>query len=560
MVKNSFLIAIGDVPKDEADSSDLHQFGGAHLRTRALNSNHISLELTADGFRIFIGEATQGLSSKASAAGTNINYCSRENTLTVTTDRLGTAIIYWKREGDLLFLSNRLENLVTFDSEKDWSSIQQYLNSGFTIQDRTFFSDIHQSEPNKDILISTKPRPSVKITERPTNPTYSPDSREILTSLIDQLCSHLDSLPPSVLMMSAGWDSRTLLIQGGANIAAAYTHGDLSSREISLAKSLSGQLRLDHLFTDTRSCNLDVAVIDKMLSDVGFGVFPIWFEASRVISQWKNMPMMSGVLGELLGGHYGVMSWGSRPQKLLSALSLVSSPLVTESRVRSIVNKYSTPPPTHWFVSKKGQDLLDLHHTETKERCLTAINQNHNATKDWQRAIEDFNITHRGRQYILKQALASSNSAGYLIPFANEKLVDLSRHLDFQHRVHNLVNRNMLKEVRPELLKHPMAATLVAAKHPIIVQEASRFARVLLERSRPLLRRESRQLGWFNYEHLYNDDSLLQIVDSLRSEIWCKDQMRSTILSHPGRSVDAGSTLDMLCKIKTVDYYLGLAS
>lgn len=560
MVKNSFLIAIGNASQDEAGSPDLHQFDGAHLRTCDPNSNHISLELATEGFRIFIGENTHGNHSKVSPAGTNLNYCSRKKSLTITTDRLGTAIIYWKWERDLLLFSNRLENLVDSDSKEDWSSVQQYLNSGFTIKDRTFFSDIFQSEPNKTISVSAENRPTINISERPTDLTPQSNTKETLNSLISQLCSQLDALPPSVLMMSAGWDSRTLLIQGGANIAAAYTHGDLSSREITLAHRLSGQYRLDHLFTDTRSCQLNVSIIDQMLSDVGFGVFPIWFEASHIISQWKNLPMMSGVLGELLGGHYGIMSWGSRPQKLLSALSLVSSPLITESRIRSIVDQYSTPPQTHWFVSTRGQEVLDSYRTETKGRCLTAINENFAATRDWQRAIEDFNITHRGRQYILKQAQASSNSAGYMIPFANEKLVDLSRHLEFQHRVHNLANRNMLKKVRPELLDHPMAATLVAAKHPVIMQEASRLARVLLERSRPILKRESRQLGWFNYEHLYNDNSLLQIVDSLQSEIWCKDKMRSTILGHPGRSADAGSTLDMLCKIKTVDYYLGLAS
>lgn len=36
--------------------------------------------------------------------------------------------------------------------------------------------------------------------------------------------------------------------------------------------------------------------------------------------------------------------------------------------------------------------------------------------------------------------------------------------------------------------------------------------------------------------------------------------MKEVIARNPARGIDAGSTLDMLCKIKTVDYYLNLRS
>ena len=57
------------------------------------------------------------------------------------------------------------------------------------------------------------------------------------------------------------------------------------------------------------------------------------------------------------------------------------------------------------------------------------------------------------------------------------------------------------------------------------------------------------RLGWFNYQHLYQSNVFNEIIDSLTSPLWDKSRMRNIIKENPKNGIDAGSTLDMMCKI-----------
>jgi len=183
----------------------------------------------------------------------------------------------------------------------------------------------------------------------------------------------------------------------------------------------------------------------------------------------------------------------------------------------------------------------------------------HEQFGDWQSAIENFNMEHRARQYILKQAQTANSTIGYIIPFSDDSLVDIVQQLPFQYRVHNKLNRLILKKRNPALLAPPMAATLISAHYPIIIQEVSRGVRVVIEEARNKLGLKPLRLGWFDYEHLYEKSLFHDIIDSLQLDLWNKQYMHEVIHPHPRKRFDAGSLLDMLCKIKTVDYYLSPA-
>jgi hypothetical protein len=559
MMPNSFLILFGEPSVQTIDP--VYESHGASLYVCEPNPQFIKFNHNNQGFELFIGEAHQDESCASSfycsPAGTRITLSEENRALTVKCDRLGTAIVYWKQEGNRLLLSNRKENLLTQEDQPDWASVQQYLHTGFTIKSRTFIRGLLQTEPNTVLTASFSPKLNIAISKRPDNPiTMGSDTAGLVDQLADQLSRKLSQSIPSVLMMSAGWDSRTLLLPGTSNLAGAYTHGDLSSREINLARKLTGQQRLDHLFVDVQSSPITLTLIDTMLHELGSGVFPTWFLAARNIHTWKDTPIMSGVLGELLGGHYGLMSWGSRTQKLLSSLLLLNDSLVSAKQVHASIELYCSPPKTHWFVSSSGQDILDTNRDKTKERTLSAINEHYRETGDWQRALEEFNMAHRARQYILKQAQAASSSVGYTIPFADEHLSDIVRALEFKQRIHNKTNQRMLQTRNPVLLREPMAATLIAAKYPILFQEFSRFFRIARENLAMSMGKEKPRLGWFNYEHLYQSNLLHDLTDSLTMDIWDKPRMHATLDKNTLNKIDAGSTLDMLCKIKTVDYYL----
>lgn len=558
MISNSFTIVIGEDPTITGPSTVASEFKRASVGVFAANPRHIALDTREDGFSLFIGEAhsEEALTARP-AGGTSFSYNDLQQTLAVECDRLGTGIVFWKRAGNHVLFSNRLENLVDAGSEPDWSSIQQYLHTGFTVGDTTFFKDVYQTLPNQRIEVQvTGSSVSLSASDRGTHSVDITHPDALIDQISAELSATLKAVHPSILMMSAGWDSRTLLLESEAEIRGAYSHGDLSSREVGLARKLSGGQRMDHLFADVRSAPITNALVDEMLEQLGFGIFPIWFAGARNVQQWKDAPIMSGVLGELLGGHYGIMSWGSRQQKLLSSVALISDSFIGEDRIRSIADDYSTPPMTHWFVSDKGQEMLDKHRGETRQRSLDAIEACYKETGMWQRALEDFNMAHRARQYILKQPQTACSTVGYTIPFSSERLTDLVRALDFSYRVHNKTNRRILQSRRPSLLNAPMAATLVHAKYPVLLQEVSRVARVLSENAMSMLGRKPPRLGWFNFEHLYDTDILHEMADSLSSPIWDKPKMHQTLRNNPGNKVDAGATLDMICKIKTVDHHL----
>jgi len=559
VMPNSFLILLGEPPFQTAGA--VFSNNTVSLCVNEPNDRFIKISHFETGFEIFIGETCHEALPQSPGngvpAGTLITFCAESNNLTVKCDRLGTATVYWKKSGSKLLLSNRKENLITQADEPDWPSIQQYLHTGFTIKSTTFIKSISQTEPNTVLTASYKQQLNLSLSKRADSSLHeSVQTTDLIDQIADQIARKLLNSAPSVLMMSAGWDSRTLLLPGTSNLAGAYTHGDLSSREITLARNLTGPQRLDHLFVDVQSCPITSALIDSMLHKLGSGVFPIWFIAAQNIRNWKNVPIMSGVLGELLGGHYGLMSWGSRTQKLFSSLSLLSDSLVNEQQVHSGIDRYCTPPKSHWFTSSYGQEILDENRVDTKERAQRAIDEHYKETGNWQQALEDFNMAHRARQYILKQAQAASSSIGYTIPFADERLSDLVRAVDFKHRIHNKANQRILQARKPALLREPMAATLIAAKYPILFQEFSRVFRIAGENASIALGKDKPRLGWFNYEHLYQSAVLHDLVDSLTQDLWDKSRMHTTLNSNIVNGIDAGSTLDMLCKIKTVDYYL----
>lgn len=562
MKSTSFLV------KTSIDRTDLtntycvysDEFCSLHIRVQ--NTNHIQHICDGEGFVVFFGEATKTPLSRETNSipgqGTLVKYDKTSRKIEIYTDRLGTALLYYgKDQNNNLEISNRLDNLDLSGKPPNWSSIQQYLNTGYTIGSTTFFHDIEQTLPNENLTACSNELFHIK--RKKIVPSRKMEGYTV-PQLVDQLSLRLSTvlkeLPASTLMMSAGWDSRTLLMTGPENYHTAYTHGDLSSREISIARTITGNLRMDHSFSDIKNLNLSGDLLGKMLDELGFCIFPIWYIAGQRAQEIHNAPLSSGVLGELLGGHYGVLSMGTRFQKILASASLVNGNLIRKDQFSKALERFITPAAHHWFLSAEGHDRLAGSANTTKSIMRDQLNSSYQNLGDWQSAIETFNMEHRARQYILKQAQAASCTSGYIAPFADDELAEIAQLIPFNSRVHNKLNQKLLKVQNPQLLDYSMAATLLPAKYPILFQEFSRAARIALEQARKLIKMDQPRLGWFNYEHLYQSNVLYEIIDSLTSPLWDKQQMRKTVEANPKNSIDAGSTLDMLCKLKTIDYYL----
>ncbi|WP_100640500.1 hypothetical protein [Marinobacter salexigens] len=555
---NSFLVTVET--QDDQQSEPMDSGSIALLQVEDANPFYIRHQLKESGdFELFFGERkdTETIDYNAPVNGTSVTYSSADKKLIVRSDLAGAEPVYYRVGDSTIKLSNRLDNLVEDSDQPDWDAIHCYLAFGYTLGESTFLKGIQQTLPNQLLEVAAGSR---DLEKRICDETLrKPNSETLLANgknFAKLLSSVMQSYHPMALMMSAGWDSRTLLAPRKSPITTAYTHGDISSRECTIAKKLSGTLRTDHYFKDVKGMTIDTGLLDDMLELHGHCLWPIWHLSSELISKKFQLPIASGVIGARLGGHNGFSSVGTRFQKTFNSLHLISPNIVSKEKIISDVKKHATAPKHFWFTSEKGTQIF----------CQTAIsltNSLHDtldtyleATNDFSFAIEKFNYDHVSRQYMMKQPSMAKAFQGYYSPLSHPDLLKLAYNVPFEQRIQNRLTKSVISELNADLLEFPMAATLAKAKRPIIIQELSRIFRIVFEKTFFKLKKNRPNLGWFNYEHLYASNFFETTIHSLKSDIWSKDRMLKSIASNQDNGIDAGSTMDMLCKIKTIDHYL----
>src|SRR5690606_31186720 len=110
------------------------------------------------------------------------------------------------------------------------------------------------------------------------------------------------------VMMSGGWDSRTLLAAVRVSCLAntiGYTHGDLDSRELDLAERVTARAGVAWHGEPIDARVFEPAALHSQFQRTESVMFPHWAHSGRVLAQSGNSFVASGVYGEVLGGHYG---------------------------------------------------------------------------------------------------------------------------------------------------------------------------------------------------------------------------------------------------------------
>lgn len=559
---NSFLVTIGGV--DDKTSKKVAPLAPkARLQVKDANPFYIRHETHESGnFELFFGERKdeQALNYTAPVNGTSITYSSETGSLAVITDLAGAEPVYYRVCDSLMLISNRLENLIGNCEQPDWEAIHCYLSFGYTFGETSFFKNIQQTLPNQMLMVDTH---SLEISKQISEALPKTQNAQTLPgngkAFAKRLSDIMRTYSPMALMMSAGWDSRTLLAPKKTPITLAYTHGDISSRECTIAKRLSGTLRTDHYFKDVKGMVIDTDLLNEMLQLHGHCLWPIWHLSSKFISEKFSLPITSGVIGARLGGHNGFPSVGTRFQKSFNSLHLLSPAIVPKEKIISDFRQHLTAPTQFWFTSKKGTHIFKETAPGTTTKMHQLFDTYLSETDDFSFAIERFNYDHASRQYMMKQPSMAKPFLGYYSPLSHPDLLKLVYKAPYRQRIQNKLTKQVISELNTDLLDFPMAATLVKAKQPIFIQELSRVLRIVFEKTFYKLNKNRPNLGWFNYEHLYADDFFTTTVNSLKSDVWSRDEMLNTISSNISNNIDAGSTMDMVCKIKTIDHYLSEA-
>lgn len=559
---NSFLVIIKTGDNNHDDKTDLSS--QALLQVKEINPFYIRHQVQESGdFKLYFGERqdNDNIDYKSPVNGSSIIYSVASKSLTVTSDLTGAEPIYYRKDNSTILLSNRLDNLIGVSDRPDWDAIHCYLSFGYTLEESTFFEHIQQTMPNQKLDVNTESLKILKQTidvapQTLNTETLSNNGRKFATLLSDILLNYSSM----ALMMSGGWDSRTLLAPQKSPITMAYTHGDISSRECTIAKKLSGTRRTDHYFKDVSGMVINTNLLDEMLELHGHCLWPIWHLSSKFISEKFGLPIASGVIGARLGGHNGFPSVGTRLQKSINSLHLISPKIVSKEKIINDIKKCATAPKNFWFTSDKGSQIFGQSATSINKKIHEALDKYLEETDDFSFAIEKFNYDHVSRQYMMKQPSMAKPYQGYYSPLSHPELLKLVYAIPFRQRVQNRLTKRVISELNADLLEFPMAATLAKAKRPIFIQEFSRVLRILFEKTFFKLMKNRPNLGWFNYEHLYSESFFETTIDSLKSDIWCKDRMKKRITSNQKNGINAGYIMDVVCKIKTIDYYLITAS
>lgn len=559
---NSFLLRI---ERHDYQRPATHALNAqAFLQLQDPNPFYIRHELQQSGeFKLFFGERkdSQDIDFDTPINGTSITYSITRNKVIVTSDLIGAEPVYYRYSGSTIQISNRLENLVKENDCPDWVAIHCYLSFGYTLGESSFFKNIFQTLPNQRIEIDTESLELKKLVADSAPHATNTESLASNTRAVSNLLYNvMQTYSPMVLMTSAGWDSRALLATQKSPITAAYTHGDISSRECTIAKKLTGTLRMDHYFKDVKGMVIDTKLLDEMLELHGHCLWPIWHISSRFISETLCLPIASGVIGARMGGHNGFPSMGTRFQKIINSLHTINPKIVSKEKIINDVKKSTTAPKSFWFTSDKGSKLFrELANTTTKNIHDT-LDKYLNEANDLSFAIEKFNYDHISRQYMMKQPILAQAFNGYYSPLSHPDLIKTVYSIPFDQRIQNRLTKGVISKLNPGLLNFPMAATLTQAKHSIFTQEVSRILRILFEKTFFKIKKNRSNFGWFNYDHLYSTDFFETTIESLNSDIWSKHRMLNRIPNNQVHGIDAGSTMDMICKIKTVDYHLSKAT
>lgn len=466
----------------------------------------------------------------------------------------GTFPLYYAATDSGLLFSSLLRPLArTLSSSPDEVGIFGFLLNGYNAAGRTFFEGIRRLLPGQILRFDAR-NGTLRFTEQSRLWTLDDDkSPASLKEAAVRAWAGLESSTlassgqaRSVLMMSGGWDSRTLLgallsIRGPENVLA-YSHGDVASRELRLVKRIAAALGVECRLEPLCDKAFDPEVLATGFTRVENVSYPHWHWAGQLLGGSGEQCAMAGVYGEILGGHYGPAMLERGSKKILAVgTALLGRTAATPrsggrhlDRVREQLRITTSRVP--WYFSTEMRDSIteNIHriNSDIDEALLRLSNR---GVTDAERLIEAYISEHRGTQVINSQILSMRAHLDVALPFCHQDLLLLASRIPLRTKIHNAVNQEMLRARVPRLLRYPCSATLVPASAPVWLQESSRLIRRGLEQAQWKAQRSSNgridrpRFGWVNFDFLRASDALSTLVRHLQSPRWNHSRLQRRV-------------------------------
>jgi hypothetical protein len=377
------------------------------------------------------------------------------------------------------------------------------------------------------------------------------------------------------LMMSGGWDSRTLAaiasIRTDIPTPLAYSHGDTGSRELRISGEVAARCGMPFM-----AGPLDASIFEIDALRVGFArtenvVFPHWHAAGRRLDAKGIDVVAAGIFGEVLGGHYGsgmILHGLKKVRAVLGAvlgLGLPDGGLASESldRLTQLFAPKALRRP--WYAADSwwpGGALLVSQLRGDVHRDLERLIER--GVRKTDHLVEAYITQRRAAHYIAAQLLSCRAVIDVGMPFIDRELLLRASTLPLHAKIHNRLNRGIVASTRASLLDLPLAATFVDAGAPILAREASRWIRREME-DRAWKRHFASggrvgppRYAWANFEFVRSARCLEPIAEDLRLPIWDRTEIarQLEILAASGWNRPAHPMVDMMMKIYTVDLML----
>lgn len=471
----------------------------------------------------------------------------------LATEWTGTFPLYYSCTADGFAFSSHLRPLArALGADPDPLGALEFLRHGYTLAGRTPFEGVVRLLPGQSVTYhGAVDRATIQehstLWARPRELGISAlrsTVRELWERLAQAVSTDINRPEDRYgVMMSGGWDSRTLLALLQHLVPSArilcYSHGDTDSRELELVRELSDQAGVECTVRPIDGSVWDPDILEPRFAQTENVCFPSWHAAGRRLGRSDVGSLTSGVYGPAIGGHYGVPSVREGARRILA----LSARFARHYRSRWAGGRFGLDESggakeayrllrvesvgSHWYLREGFEasvgDVADRINADI-ERSLARYESR--GIRSLDAVVEAFNSEYRGSQFINAQLLSCRPDLDVAFPLIDRRVLRLATQLPLELKLHNFLNQQMLMHAAPDLLEYPMGATLVNASRPLWLQEVSRVVRRTIEdfEWRAYLasqgRRNQPRWGWVNFEFLRDGVAFSRIRESLQSDIW----------------------------------------
>jgi hypothetical protein len=445
----------------------------------------------------------------------------------LATDWAGGFPLYYSHTPQGFLFSSRLRPLAEIlQSKMDIVGFRQFLHDGYMLSGRTFYKGISRLMPGQVVRYDPL---SNRLNIAETSKAWVGVERSSLSVIWDKLMEavsrSMDIHCRNAVMMSGGWDSRTLIAAAHNRLTNlfAYCHGRKDCLEVRLAREICNVLGIQFHNEPLTLTTSDLEFLKLGFNRTETVVFPEWHRAGQFLSAFGIDAVSSGVFGEIIGGHYNRTMLFNGPQKILSfiqqALGRKTSyrNVVDALRFHHLIKPWYVRPEV-WGNIDEIRDTINDDIESTFKRYIAR------GIESADQLVEAFITEHRGSQYINSQMLSCRAYLDVSIPFSDRDIFVQASRIPIATKFHNDLNRQLLRRYSPQIIRFRTVAAPVPASMPILFQEFSRLLRHMAERKAHMS-----TLAWYDWEFLRTDAVFHSIVDDLKADLWEKQAIRERI-------------------------------